>query len=230
MLDRGEPGGVEHLEESADRFAGGLPANVDTTVLGETQVTREENFEDGKLPGLNRLQELSAECNNLLVPEPPIVTRKMALGISGVLVCMLALQFMQNSTVDRRPDLIPPKLEVTEATAAEVKANVARDARANIKGPETVREKAAEEWPAGKGDILAPDSRRERPGKKSTQHSHAKSRLDPEVLYRLELSLEQAAHIRTILDHCSKDLPFAEAQIRDLLTEEQNRRWQSIAP
>ena len=36
--------------------------------------------------------------------------------------------------------------------------------------------------------------------------------------------------IRTILDRCSKDLSFAEKQIRGLLTEEQNRRWQSIAP
>ena len=52
----------------------------------------------------------------------------------------------------------------------------------------------------------------------------------PEVLFRLDLSLEQSDRIRTILERCSKDLPFAEEQIRGLLTEEQNRRWQSIAP
>ena len=57
-----------------------------------------------------------------------------------------------------------------------------------------------------------------------------KSRLEQEVLFQLDLSLEQAARIRTILERCSKDLPFAEVQIRGLLTEEQNRQWESIAP
>ena len=235
LLDRGDPSGIADLDESADKFAVGPPGNVDalkgTTVLGQTQVTRAENFGDGKLSGLTRLQELSAECNSLLAPEPPMITRKMAVGISvavlaGVLVCLLALQFMQNSTVDRRTDPIPSKSEVTGALTT---ADVTKDAPAAVKVLETVREKAAEEKPAA-GDILAPESRRERPGKKSTPRLRLKSRLDPEVLYRLELSIEQADRIRTILDRYSKDPSLAEAQVRDLLTEEQNRRWQAIAP
>jgi hypothetical protein len=63
-----------------------------------------------------------------------------------------------------------------------------------------------------------------------TPATRLKRRLSPKVLFRLELSLDQAARIRTILNRCSKDLPFAESQIRGLLSEEQNREWESIAP
>ena len=252
-LPSGEmPSGVGGLGESADRRMAGLPGNValqpnemhglkETSGLGDTQVARVDNLKDGKLPGLNRLMELSAECDeaskpatwrdNLMVPEslPPNV-RNMAVGISGgavagVLVCVLALHLMRNSTANHSPEPIPPGHQATQpVTTTDVKVQ-----GADVKVQKTVETKPAGEMHANSGDFLATADRSELP-KESTPTTRLRSRLDPKVLYRLELSLEQAARVRTILDRCSKDSPFAEAQIRGLLTEEQDRRWQSIAP
>ena len=98
-----------------------------------------------------------------------------------------------------------------------------------VKAPETDQQKSADEKHADSGSLLASEGRPELPGE-STLAPQFKSRLAPEVLFRLDLSLEQSDRIRTILERCSKDLPFAEEQIHGLLSEEQNRRWQSIAP
>lgn len=199
-----------------------------TSPAGDTQVARVEKLADAKLPGLNRLQELTAECDaapkpaawrdNLIAPEPPPTSvRKMTMGVSGgaiagVLVCVLALHLTRNSTANRRPVSVPSEHAVTQAVPAT-------DVQAEETAPKNAGEKHSD-----REDSLAAF-----PGD-STPAARLKSRFDPEVLFRLELSLEQAARIRTILERCSKDLPFAEEQIRALLSEEQNRRWQSIAP
>jgi hypothetical protein len=219
-LDSRKPSGVGSLDESADRLPQGLRG---TAPPGDTQTARVEKLADVKLPGPNRLQELSAEFDaapkpaawrdNLIAPEPsPPSVRKLTLGISGgalagVLVCVLALHLTRNSTAIR-PDPVSPEQEVTQAVPAT-----------DVKAQKAVPEAAGEKQPD-----------RTTVADKSTPAPRLKSRFDPEVLFRLELSLEQAARIRTILDRCSKDLPFAEEQIRALLSEEQNRRWQSIAP
>lgn len=198
-----------------------------TSPLGDTQVA------PGAKPGLSRLMELSAECaaaskpapwrDNLTVPEPSSHNvRNIAVGISGgavagVLACVLAMNFMRNAKAERSPQAIPIH-QVSQAANST-----------NVKAPESAEKESAGEEQADSGPLLAPEGRGELPGE-STPAPLLKSRLDPEVLFRLELSLEQAARIRTILDRCAKDLPFAEEQIRGLLTEEQNRQWQAIAP
>jgi hypothetical protein len=208
-----------------------------TSPLGETQVARGEKFADGKPPGLSRLMELSAECDaaskstswrdNLVVPEPPSHNvRNMAMGISGgavagVLACVLAMNYIRNAKAEHSP---PPVFPVHEVSQAANAANAT-----DVNAPETAAKKSAEEKHADSGPVLTPEARGELPSK-STPDPRLKSRLDPAVLFRLELSLDQAAHIRTILDRCAKDHPFAEEQIRGLLTDEQNRQWESIAP
>ncbi len=216
LLNGGGASRFGRLDESADRLVAQLPQGVKgTSPLGDTQVAR-------------GLKELSAACDaaskpapwrdNLTVPEPPSHNvRNLAVGISGgavagVLACVLALNYMRNATAEHSP----PSVSQT-VTPIDVKAQ------------ETAEKKSAEDRQAGSGALQAPQGRGALPVE-STSTPRLKSRLDPEVLFRLELSLEQAARIRTILERCSKDLPFAEEQIRGLLTEEQNRRWQSIAP
>lgn len=230
MLDAGEPSGVANVNLKPNEMQG----MKGTTRLGDTQVARMENLKDGKPLGLNRLKELSAECeeaskpatwrDRLTVPaSPPPHGRNMVVGISGgavagVLACVLALNFIRNSVDNRIPKQIPPRQEVSQAVTTT-----------DVKAQETLEKKSAGEKHADSGDFLTPEGRVALPGE-SVPTTRLKSRLDPEVLFRLELSLEQAARIRTILDRCSKDLPFAEAQIRGLLTEEQRRQWKSIAP
>lgn len=224
---------------------GGLPRNAalqpnemqgmnGTSRLGDTQVDRPANLKEGKPPGLSRLMELSAECgeaakpatwrDNLAAPpSPPPNVRNVAVGISGgvvagVLACVLAMNFIRNSTAHHSTGPIPPAPAVTQSVTTT-----------DVKAQETVENKPAGEMHANSGDFQAMAGRSELPSE-STPTTRLKSRLDPKVLYRLELNLEQAARVRTILDRCSKDLPFAEAQIRGLLTEEQNRQWESFAP
>ena len=197
-----------------------------TSPLGDTQVARA----DGKLPGLSRLMEMSAESDagaakpapwqgDFTVPEPPSHNvRNMAVGISGgvvagVLACVLAMNYIRNVKAEHSPKPLPLVQEVSQAAPPEVKA------------PETDQQKSADEKHADSGPLLASEGHDE-----STPAPQIKSRLAPEVLFRLDLSLEQSDRIRTILERCSMDLPFAEEQIHGLLTEEQNRRWQSIAP
>lgn len=234
-LDGGKPSGAGSLDESADGLTVSLPQGLrGTSPPGDMEVARREKLADAKMPGLNRLKELSAVCDaapkpaawrdNLIAPEPPPTSvRKMTMGISGgavagVLVCVLALHLMQNSTANRPPELIPPEQEVTQAVPAT-----------DVKAQETAPKSVAGEKHPDRDDSLVTEERTAFPGE-STPAPRLKSRFDPEVLFRLDLSLEQSARIRTILDRCSKDLPFAEEQIRALLSEEQNRRWQSIAP
>jgi hypothetical protein len=200
-----------------------------TSPLGDTQVARAE----GKLPGLSRLMEMSAESDagapkpapwqgDFTVPEPPSHNvRNMAVGISGgvvagVLACVLAMNYIRNVKAEHSPQPLPLVQDVSQAATPEVKAS------------ETDQQKSADEKQADSGSLLASEGG-ELPGE-STLTPQIKSRLAPEVLFRLDLSLEQSDRIRTILERCSKDLPFAEEQIHGLLTEEQNRRWQSIAP
>ena len=217
---------------------GGKPSELQglkgTSPLGDTQVARAENQKDGKQPGLSRLMELSAECdaaakpapwrdNLVVVPEPPSHNvRNIAVGISGgavagVLACVLTMNYIRNAKAEHSPQPILPVHQVSQAATTT-----------DVKAQETTEKKSAEKY-ADSAPLLAPEGRNELPAK-STPAPHLQSRLDPDVLFRLELSLEQAAHVRTILNRCSKDPPFAEEQIRGLLTEEQNRRWESIAP
>ena len=211
---------------------GGKPNEVQglkgTSPFGDTQVARGE----GKLPGLSRLMEMSAECDaaaskpapwrdDLTVPEPPSHNvRNMAMGISGgvvagVLACVLAMNFIRNAKAERSPQPLPPVQQISQVATSEVKA------------PETAQMKSGDEKHADNDPLLAAEGRRKLPRESTPRF---KSRLAPEVLFRLDLSLEQSDRIRTILERCSKDLPFAEEQIRGLLTEEQNRQWQAIAP
>ena len=200
-----------------------------TSPLGDTQVARAES----KLPGLSRLMEMSAESgagaakpaawrDDLTVPEPPSHNvRNMAVGISGgvvagVLACVLAMNYIRNVKTAHNSQPLSLVQEVSQVATPEAKA------------PETDQQKSADEKHAD-GSLLASGGGGELPGE-STPAPQFKSRLAPEVLFRLDLSLEQSDRIRTILERCSKDLPFAEEQIHGLLTEEQNRRWQSIAP
>lgn len=212
-----------------------------TSRLGDTQVARPENLKEGKPPGLSRLMELSGGCDeaakpatwrdNLAAhPSPPPNVRNVAVGISGgvvagVLACVLAMNFIRNSTAHHSSGPIPP----TPAVSQPVTTNLAKVQGANVKAQKTVETKPAGEMHANSGDFLATAGRIALPSE-STPTTRLKSRLDPKVLYSLGLSLEQAARVRIILDRCSKDLPFAEAQIRGLLTEEQNRQWESFAP
>jgi hypothetical protein len=234
-LDSRNPSGVGSHDESADRPAASLLQGLrGTSPPGDTQVARVEKSADAKLPGLNRLQELTAACDaaskpaawrdNLIVPEPsPPSVRKLTMGISagavaGVLVCVLALHLTRNSTANRRPEQVPPVQEVTKAAFPA----------SDVTDEETASRKAAGEKQLDRDKSLVTQERTATPDKSTP--ARLKSRFDPEVLFRLDLSLEQASRVRTILDRCSKDLPFAEEQIRALLSEEQNRRWQSIAP
>jgi hypothetical protein len=206
----------------------GTPSEVQglkgTSPFGDTHVAR--GGAESKPQGLSRLMEMSAEGNagaskpapwrdDLTVPEPPSHNvRNMAVGISGgvvagVLACVFGMNFIRNAKAERSPPL--PPVQVSQVATPDVKAL------------ETAQKKSADEKHAD-NDLVAAVLR------DSTPAPRFKSRLAPEVLFRLDLSLEQSDRIRTILERCSKDLPFAEEQIRGLLTEEQNRRWQSIAP
>ena len=209
---------------------GGKPNEVQglkgTSPFGDTHVAR--GGADSKPQGLSRLMEMSAECgaaaskqapwrDDLTVPEPPSHNvRNMAVGISGgvvagVLACVLAMNYIRNAKAEHSPPPLPVQ-QISQVATADVKA------------PEAAQKKQVDN-----DRLVAAEARRESPHE-SMPAPLFKSRLAPEVLFRLDLSLEQSDRIRTILERCSKDLPFAEEQIRGLLTEEQNRRWQSIAP
>jgi len=197
-----------------------------TSPFGDTQVAPPEKSKDGNLSELNRLMELSAgpqfaaTVGNHSVTAPSTV-RNVAVGISGgtvagVLVCVLAMHFVHNTTAGQVAEPTQPG----QAAAPEVPAAQAE--------PQPSLKPKSGDAPQSAG--LAAHEAQAEPLIEPIPDAHLKSRLAPEVLFDLDLSLDQAAHVRTILERCSKDLPFAEAQIRGLLTEDQNRRWEEIAP
>lgn len=233
--DGEKPNAAGSLNESARRLVAALPQDIKgTSPLGNSQVAPVAKLQDAKLSGPNQLKELSAKSNvasnlakwrdNLMVPKPPPSNvRKMAVGISGgaiagVLVCVLALHFMRNSAAHRGPGPISPGHDVIQAIPTT-----------DVKAQETAGEKSAGEAYTGSGNVPAGEGHGVLPSA-SPPAARSKLRLSPEVLFRLELSLEQADRIRRILDRHRKNLPFAEEQIRELLTEEQDRQWQAIAP
>lgn len=242
------------LDESAAGFAVVVPADVDLeqnkihvlkTATGsfETRVARVEHFSngksDGKLVGLMRLQDQSdtkelvpkaaSWRDNLFVPPPPpsvVDGRSVAAGISvtvvaGVLVCVLALHYMRSSTAQPSPGTSPLAHDVTQTITQEVVK--AREAPREAEKPGGERQKET-------GDPLAKTGRGGLPSPESIQFARLQARLSPEVLYRLQLSSDQSRRIRNILNRSSSDLAAAEAGIREVLTEEQDRQWQSLVP
>ncbi|MCE9528480.1 MAG: hypothetical protein K8R36_20750 [Planctomycetales bacterium] len=230
-----QPNGAGSPDESARKIVTAPPQSIKGTApVGDTHAAPVAKVQGAKLPGLSQLKELSAEGNavskppkwrdNLIVPEPPPSNvGKIAVGISGgvvagVLACVLAMNYIRNSTAERLPQPIPPVPELPQAVTPT-----------DAKTPNTDQEKSAGETHASSGNVPVGEGRSESP-RVSTPAARLKSRLSPEVLFRLELSLEQADRIRRILDRNRKNLPAAEEQIRELLTAEQDRQWESIAP
>jgi len=218
-MDGGQQACTDNQDESALRG---------TSPTGDTQVDHPDKSKDGNLSELNRLMELSAGsrfgaigANNSV--SAPSTVRRVAVGISGgtvagVLACVLAMHFIRNTTANQLRE--PTQLE--QVAAEEVRADDAKPT-ASLE-----QKSGAESLPQSAG-VLEPEAQRDLPAE-SIPDPRLKARLATEVLFDLDLSLDQAARIRTILERCSKDLPFAETQIRGLLTEDQNRRWEEIAP
>jgi len=233
--DGEQSNGAGSPNESARKLVAALPPSVKgTSPFGDTQVAPVAKLQDAKLPGLNPLMELSAVGDavpksaswrdNLIAPEPPPSNvGKIAMGISGgvvagVLACVLAMNYIRNSRAESSPQPILPVPELTQAVSTT-----------DVQTPDTAQEKSAADAQSGSDNIPVQEGRSELPSV-STPTARLKSRLTPEVLFRLELSLEQADRIRRILERNRKNLPVAEEQIRELLTSEQDRQWQSIAP
>ena len=96
--------------------------------------------------------------DNLIVPEPPPSNvGKIAVGISGgvvagVLACVLAMNYIRNSTAERSPQPIPPVQELTQAVTPT-----------DVQTPDTAQEKSAGEAHAGSGNVPAGEGRSELP-------------------------------------------------------------------
>jgi len=223
--------GLDPWFSGGTKTAGGVDETAlrGTSSFGDTQVTPAQL--DGSLSELNRLMGLTAACDvaakppevNLLVPDPPRASvGKMAVGISGgvvagVLACVLAMNYIKNAADEHRP----PPISSTPAESLSVAA-------ANVPAPSPAPQEPAKEQPRDAKELLSEQA--DKFADLGDAKTRLKLRLTPEVLFQLQLSLDQAERIRTILNHCSKDLPFAETQIRGLLTEEQNRHWETISP
>ena len=205
-----------------------------TSPLGDTQVAPAAKRQETKLSDANNLQELSAESKAALnlakwrdkpiVPAPPPSNvGKIAIGISGgiaagVVACVWALTHVRESTSEGSPQHISLVREVKQAVKST-----------DVEIADIAQEKWDGEAHTDIANLPAEEVRSELPSD-STTAVRLKMRLSPEVLYRLELSLEQAERIRRILVRHRKDLPVAESQIRELLTEDQDRHWQKIVP
>jgi hypothetical protein len=234
--------GVRILDESASGFAVALQADVDVRenqlhVLQsangqyETRVARIEQYADGRLLGLVRLKDLSAaqDLNAqktslrdiLFTPQQSsaagggMAARTAVAVVVGVLVCGLALYCTRNSPARRNSSASPLPREFTQAVDAEV-----QKARAEASKAEKVVSELAKK----------PEKAVRQGARQSAEFLRQQARLSAEVLYGLKLDTDQSRRIRTILNRSSGNPASKEEEIRTVLTPEQARQWESLAP
>ena len=229
--------GVRILDESAGGFAVALLTDEDiqqnqvhvlktASGLYKTRVARIEHFEDGKLLGLMRLQDLSETDDSGLKDSswrdyffvPSQATGAgggLAIGIGatvvvGMLICVMAAYYIKYSPARRDSAASPLMKEYSEALTEKIEK--AREAA-------KVSERLANEKERVSGGV-----------RQSAEFVRRQARVSQEVLYRLQLDSDQSRRIRDILSRTSGDPTSAEAEIRSVLTAEQARQWQSLAP
>ena len=229
------------IDQSASDFDVSVPSGVEIqqnqtyvlkTAAGvyETRVVSCEYVSDGQNLGLTWIRDLPAfgkQSPNvtpwqeyLQVSEksrfPGGLTVRIAIAaVAGSLICVLAQYGLHYLPTKKNSESNKYLRDFTEVVAVEV-------AKAQ-KAATEVNKIQKEEEPSGGKKVPSQDV-------VSAQFARQQLRFSAEVLYRLQLKAEQCQHIRNILQRSSGDLAAAEEEIQLILTPEQRRRWQMLAP
>ena len=225
---------VHIIDESAGGFAVALLTDEDVqqnqvrilktaTGLYETRVARVEHFEDGKLLGLMRLSDLSNTAEKATAhswrdfcsqPSPTGTGNGMPMGlgliaVAALVACCASIYFMRRVPVTPEVAVSPLVKENTEALTKEL---------------EKLRSPAKEAVQVAKEKVQHVTQ------SQPVEYLRQQARVSQEVLYRLQLDSEQSRRIRNILSRTAGDLSAAEVEIRSVLTAEQARKWDDLAP
>jgi hypothetical protein len=232
---------VHIIDQSASDFDVSVPSGIEiqpdktyvlktTEGVYETRVVSCEYVSDGQNLGLTWIRDLptSGEQSPHVAPWqeylqvsesssiPGGLTARIAIAaVAGSLICVLAQYGLHYLPTKKSPDSNKYLQDLTEIVAKEVAMaqQVAADANTIPK----------EEKPSGGKKVHSQDV-------VSDQLARQQLRFSAEFLYRLQLSAEQCQRIRNILHRNSSDLAAAEEEIQLILTPEQRRRWQTLAP